>query len=68
MEAPASGQEEESPPIELHELRTHLNELADAGADEAILVLDPINERSVAAVAEALALAPHPAQSRPRSR
>jgi alkanesulfonate monooxygenase SsuD/methylene tetrahydromethanopterin reductase-like flavin-dependent oxidoreductase (luciferase family) len=51
--------EEESPPIETRELRTHLNELADAGADEAILVLDPINERSVAAVADALALASH---------
>lgn len=51
--------EEGSPPIESRELRTHLNELADVGADEAILVLDPINERSVAAVADALALAPH---------
>jgi Luciferase-like monooxygenase len=54
--------EEESPPIALRELQTHLDELADAGADEAILVLDPINERSVAAVAHALALAPRPAQ------
>ena len=48
--------EEDSPAVEASALRAHLNELADAGADEAILVLDPIDERSVAAVAEALAL------------
>ena len=36
--------------------REHLDALAEAGADEAILVLDPIDERSVAAVAEALGL------------
>jgi alkanesulfonate monooxygenase SsuD/methylene tetrahydromethanopterin reductase-like flavin-dependent oxidoreductase (luciferase family) len=35
-------------------LGAHLRELAAAGADEAILVLDPIDERSIAAVAEAL--------------
>jgi alkanesulfonate monooxygenase SsuD/methylene tetrahydromethanopterin reductase-like flavin-dependent oxidoreductase (luciferase family) len=51
--------EEGSPAVESGELRNHLNELADAGADEAILVLDPINERSVAAVADALGLDPH---------
>jgi alkanesulfonate monooxygenase SsuD/methylene tetrahydromethanopterin reductase-like flavin-dependent oxidoreductase (luciferase family) len=51
--------DEASPPVESRELRTHLNELTDAGADEAILVLDPINERSVAAVADALNLDPH---------
>jgi len=48
--------EEDSPAVEVSALRTHLSELADAGADEAILVLDPIDERSVAAAAEALAL------------
>ena len=51
--------EEGSPPVESRELRNHLNELSGAGADEAILVLDPINERSVAAVADALGLDPH---------
>ena len=45
----------ESPPIDARRLREHLRALADAGADEAILVLDPIDERSVATVAELLA-------------
>lgn len=40
--------------VESRRLGEHLRELADAGADEAILVLDPIDERSVAAVAELL--------------
>jgi probable F420-dependent oxidoreductase len=34
----------------------HLRELADAGADEAILVVQPITERSILDLAEALAL------------
>jgi hypothetical protein len=38
------------------DLARHLAELEAAGADEAILVLDPIDERSVLAVAEALKL------------
>jgi alkanesulfonate monooxygenase SsuD/methylene tetrahydromethanopterin reductase-like flavin-dependent oxidoreductase (luciferase family) len=42
--------EEDAPPVDAADLRRHLDELADAGADEAILVLDPIDERSVAAV------------------
>ena len=50
--------EEESPPVEAVALRPHLEELAEAGAGEAILVLDPITQRSVALVAEALALTP----------
>jgi len=54
--------DEGSPPIESRDLRNHLNALANAGADEAILVLDPINERSVAAIADALALDPDPAR------
>jgi alkanesulfonate monooxygenase SsuD/methylene tetrahydromethanopterin reductase-like flavin-dependent oxidoreductase (luciferase family) len=49
--------DEESPPVHPSELRRHLDELADAGADEVILVLDPINEQSVAAVAGELGLA-----------
>jgi len=47
-----------SPPVAATALRRHLNELHAAGADEVILVLDPINEHSVAAVAEELALKP----------
>jgi alkanesulfonate monooxygenase SsuD/methylene tetrahydromethanopterin reductase-like flavin-dependent oxidoreductase (luciferase family) len=37
-------------------LAAHLRGLADAGADEAILVLDPITEESIRAVAPALRL------------
>ena len=36
------------------EIAAHLRELADAGADEAILVVSPINERSIRALGEAL--------------
>jgi len=46
--------DDDAPPVEARMLAEHLRELADAGADEAILVLDPIDERSVATVAEAL--------------
>ena len=46
--------EEGSAPVDAPRLREHLSALADAGADEAILVLDPINEQSVAAVAHLL--------------
>ena len=49
-----------SPPVDASALRQHLNELDAAGADDVILVLDPINEHSVAAVAEELALNPRP--------
>ena len=48
--------EEAAPPVEPAALAEHLDALAEAGADEAILVLDPIDERSVAAVADALDL------------
>ncbi|HEX5250804.1 MAG TPA: hypothetical protein VFW14_14165, partial [Gaiellales bacterium] len=37
-------------------LAAHLRGLAEAGADEAILVLDPITEESIRAVAPALRL------------
>ena len=47
-----------SPPVDAAALSEHLNELDAAGADDVILVLDPINERSVATIAEALALNP----------
>ena len=43
------------PPVEPTALVAHLGELAAAGADEAILVVDPITERSVRRLAAALA-------------
>ncbi len=46
--------EERAPPVDARNLSEHLEELADAGADEAILVLDPIDQRAVATVAELL--------------
>jgi alkanesulfonate monooxygenase SsuD/methylene tetrahydromethanopterin reductase-like flavin-dependent oxidoreductase (luciferase family) len=48
--------EQEAPPVEAAELRDHLDALAAAGADEAILVLDPIGGQSVIAVADMLGL------------
>lgn len=45
---------ETAPPVGLERLAEHLRELADAGADEAILVLSPITERSLREVAAAL--------------
>ena len=47
-----------SPPVDAAVLGEHLRELDAAGADDVILVLDPINERSVATVAKALSLNP----------
>jgi probable F420-dependent oxidoreductase len=44
----------DAPPIAAKNLASHLRELADAGADEAILVLDPIDERSTRLVANAI--------------
>jgi alkanesulfonate monooxygenase SsuD/methylene tetrahydromethanopterin reductase-like flavin-dependent oxidoreductase (luciferase family) len=45
--------EQDAPPVAARELAEHLEALAAAGADEAILVLDPIDERSVRAAADA---------------
>ena len=45
-----------SPPVAVAALGEHLSELEAAGVDDVILVLDPINERSVGTVAEELAL------------
>ena len=42
------------PPVILRDLPTHLRLLGEAGADEAILVLDPIDERSTRQVANAI--------------
>jgi alkanesulfonate monooxygenase SsuD/methylene tetrahydromethanopterin reductase-like flavin-dependent oxidoreductase (luciferase family) len=44
----------DAPAVPLESLATELRALADAGADEAILVLDPIDEESVRTVAAAL--------------
>ena len=43
-------------PVDAAALAPHLDELDGAGADEVILVLDPISERSLISVAEELAL------------
>jgi alkanesulfonate monooxygenase SsuD/methylene tetrahydromethanopterin reductase-like flavin-dependent oxidoreductase (luciferase family) len=42
------------PPVELKKLGAYLHELGEAGADEAILVLDPIDERSTRRAADAI--------------
>jgi len=49
----------EAPPVAgpPERIAAHLRELADAGAGEAILVADPIDERSIRELAEAVALA-----------
>jgi alkanesulfonate monooxygenase SsuD/methylene tetrahydromethanopterin reductase-like flavin-dependent oxidoreductase (luciferase family) len=48
-------QEPEAPAVDLRRLAAHLRELEEAGADEAILVLDPITERSIRTVADTVA-------------
>jgi alkanesulfonate monooxygenase SsuD/methylene tetrahydromethanopterin reductase-like flavin-dependent oxidoreductase (luciferase family) len=40
---------DDAPPVE-RDVATHLRELAEAGADEAIIVLSPINERTIRAL------------------
>ena len=42
--------DEDSPPVALDGLRAHLDGLAEVGADEAILILRPIDEPSIRAV------------------
>jgi alkanesulfonate monooxygenase SsuD/methylene tetrahydromethanopterin reductase-like flavin-dependent oxidoreductase (luciferase family) len=48
--------EPDAPPVAPENLAAHLRDLADAGADEAILVLDPITEESIRTVASAIAV------------
>jgi alkanesulfonate monooxygenase SsuD/methylene tetrahydromethanopterin reductase-like flavin-dependent oxidoreductase (luciferase family) len=48
--------EPDAQPVDVRRLHGHLDELAQTGANEAILVLDPIDEPSVVAVARALGL------------
>jgi probable F420-dependent oxidoreductase len=55
VEGGAGERPHDVPPVEPAALTAHLGELAAAGADEAILVVDPITERSVRALAAALA-------------
>ncbi|MEA2294842.1 MAG: hypothetical protein QOE86_2481, partial [Solirubrobacteraceae bacterium] len=46
-------------------LPAHLRELADAGADEAILVVDPITERSIRELGAAVAAIQAPSDPAP---
>jgi probable F420-dependent oxidoreductase len=46
--------DERTPPVRADDLASHLRALADAGADEAILVVDPITERSIRSLRTAL--------------
>jgi len=46
--------EEDAPPVDVESLPAHLSALAQAGADEAILVLDPIDESAILAAAKSL--------------
>jgi alkanesulfonate monooxygenase SsuD/methylene tetrahydromethanopterin reductase-like flavin-dependent oxidoreductase (luciferase family) len=50
----AGGRPSDVPAVREKGLASHLRLLAEAGADEAILVLDPIDERSTRAVANAI--------------
>jgi alkanesulfonate monooxygenase SsuD/methylene tetrahydromethanopterin reductase-like flavin-dependent oxidoreductase (luciferase family) len=50
----AGGRPHDIPPVAAKNLAAHLRLLAEAGADEAILVLDPIDERSTRQVANAI--------------
>ena len=51
---PAGERKRDVEPVALDRLRDHLAELADVGADEAILVLDPITESSIRSLRTAL--------------
>ncbi len=51
---PTGERRREVEPVRLDDLRVHLAGLADAGADEAILVLDPITEASIRSLRTAL--------------
>ena len=52
--AGAGERPQDVPPVALKELVAHLRRLGEAGADEAILVLDPIDERATRQVANAI--------------
>jgi len=46
---------EKAPPVDVVHLREHLRALADVGADEAVLVANPITEKSIRELGRALA-------------
>jgi hypothetical protein len=48
--------DDESPPLAVDDVPAHLSALAEAGADEAILVLRPIDEPSIRTLGRALGL------------
>ena len=50
-------------PVLVDNLAAHLRELADAGLDEAIIVVDPVTERSFRQIAERIGLTPHEKES-----
>jgi len=50
----AGGRQNDVAPVALEAMASHLRLLAEAGADEAILVLDPIDERSTRQAANAI--------------
>jgi probable F420-dependent oxidoreductase len=50
----AGERPQDVPPVVAKNLVSHLRELAEAGADEVILVVDPIDERSTREVANAI--------------
>jgi probable F420-dependent oxidoreductase len=56
LEGGVDHRAEKAPPVEADALRVHLRALADAGADEAIVVANPITEESVRQLGAALAL------------
>ena len=64
------GSTPDAPPLEgsPQQIATSLGELAEAGADEAILVVDPISERSIRKLAEVLALRRSRARAREQAR
>ncbi|MBA3338239.1 MAG: LLM class flavin-dependent oxidoreductase [Geodermatophilaceae bacterium] len=54
---PAAGERTATPGIAPENLRAHLHALDDAGADEVILVVSPINEHSIRLLGQAAELA-----------
>jgi alkanesulfonate monooxygenase SsuD/methylene tetrahydromethanopterin reductase-like flavin-dependent oxidoreductase (luciferase family) len=55
LEGGVDHRAEKAPPVDVVHVREHLRALADAGADEAILVANPITEESVRELGAALA-------------
>jgi hypothetical protein len=49
---PGGERPHDTPPVASERLASHLHDLAQAGADEAILVIDPVTERSIRTLAD----------------